>query len=170
MISEDRWNDIMMHLPVHKGDFVYLPAGIVHALKKGSIVYEIQQATDITYRFYDYHRRDQNGNERSLNLEEAIGCVHYELSQEDAHTESTTVNLGNATVTTFIKNDSFCVRRYDICGKQQFSFKEYQLMTCLEGQGTANGIPVSMGESFLCTVDTELELNGNMMLICTSEA
>lgn len=42
--------------PVQKGDFVYLPAGVVHALKKGSIVYEIQQATDITYRFFDYHR------------------------------------------------------------------------------------------------------------------
>ena len=49
-IQEDRWDELIKHLDVHPGDFVYLPAGLLHALKKGSIVYEIQQATDITYR------------------------------------------------------------------------------------------------------------------------
>ncbi|MEI3293162.1 MAG: hypothetical protein V8R63_06805 [Thomasclavelia ramosa] len=41
----------MVHLEVHPDDFVYLPAGLLHALKKGSVVYEIQQATDVTSVF-----------------------------------------------------------------------------------------------------------------------
>ncbi len=69
---------MIKHLSVHTGDFVYLPAGILHALKKGSIVYEIQQSTDVTFRFYDYHRKDKYGNERELHLTQAIDCLSYD--------------------------------------------------------------------------------------------
>ncbi|MCB6567663.1 mannose-6-phosphate isomerase, partial [Desulfovibrio desulfuricans] len=57
-IKEEQWDKLIRHLEVHPDDFVYLPAGLLHALKKGSVVYEIQQATDVTFRFYDYHRKD----------------------------------------------------------------------------------------------------------------
>lgn len=170
LIAQDRWNEIMQHLPVSQGDFVYLPAGMVHAMKKGSIVYEIQQATDVTYRFFDYHRKDKNGNERPLQLEEAISCVHYDLTQAEAHPTPVTQQLPSGTVTTFIQNDSFCVRRYVIRGRQQFAFTHYQLMTCVKGEGTINGIPLSVGESVLITVDETVTLEGDMTLLCTSEA
>ena len=88
---------------------MYLPAGIVHALKKGSIVYEIQQATDVTYRFYDYHRRDAQGHERPLQLEEAIRCVDYSLTQQDAHPAPVIAGDETVRVTTFIRNH--------LCGK-----------------------------------------------------
>lgn len=58
-------------MDVHSGDFVYLPAGLLHALRKGSIVCEIRQVTDITYRFCDYHCKDGYGHERELRMEEA---------------------------------------------------------------------------------------------------
>ena len=80
-INNKNWDNLIRHLDVHTDDFVYLPAGLLHALRKGSIVYEIQQSTDITYRFYDYHRKDTNGNERPLQLKEAIECLSY--NQED---------------------------------------------------------------------------------------
>lgn len=96
MIAAERWDEIMQHLPVQKGDFVYLPAGLVHALKKGSIVYEIQQATEITYRFFDYHRVDSQGRERPLQLEEAIGCVDYTLTQSGAKCPGVTRTLPHA--------------------------------------------------------------------------
>lgn len=169
MIREDHWDEIPKMLPVHRGDFVYLPAGMVHALKKGSIVYEIQQATDITYRFFDYHRKDVQGHERPLQLEEAIGCVDYSLTQADAHPETTTVCRPGAKVTTFVQNDSFCVRRYDIAGDVTFLFAVYQLMTCVHGKGFVNDQPVSVGESFLVTVGTTVRMSGDMCLMCTSE-
>lgn len=65
MINQDKWDDIYKKYPVADGDFVYLPAGCLHAMGKGNVVYEIQQSTDVTYRFYDYHRKDKDGNEKN---------------------------------------------------------------------------------------------------------
>ena len=169
LIAADRWEEIIRELPVRQGDFVYLPAGVVHALKKGSIVYEIQQATDVTYRFYDYHRRDAAGRERPLHLEEAVACIHYDLTQEAAHTVPVTERTDGAEVTTFIRNASFCVRRYVIGGEAVFEFPGYRLMTCVRGEGTADGVPVSVGQSFLVTAGSALRLAGEMTLMCTSE-
>ena len=62
--------------PVADGDFVYLPAGCLHAMGKGNVVYEIQQSTDVTYRFYDYHRKDADGNERQLHVQQSIDVTN----------------------------------------------------------------------------------------------
>ena len=123
MIAQDRWGELVDHLPVKKGDFVYLPAGILHALRKGSIVYEIQQATDITYRFFDYHRKDAQGNERPLHLEKAIACVDYSLSRKDAHPPVEVAMLPSGVMTTFIRKESFCVNRFEIQGTQTLRFQ-----------------------------------------------
>ena len=123
---------------MQKGDFVYLPAGVVHALKKGSIVYEIQQATDITYRFFDYHRVDAQGHERPLQLEEAIGCVDYTLTQSGAKRPGITHTFPHASVTTFVANDSFCVRRYVVFGTETFHFDAYDLR-CGQRYGRRSG-------------------------------
>lgn len=57
------------------GILFILPAGCLHAMGKGNVVYEIQQSTDVTYRFYDYHGKDKDGNERELHLKQAIDCL-----------------------------------------------------------------------------------------------
>lgn len=54
------------------GDYLYVPNGTVHAIRSGSLVYEIQQSTDITYRIYDYKRKGLDGQPRKLNTKEAI--------------------------------------------------------------------------------------------------
>ena len=169
MISRGAWNGIMQHLPVKKGDFVYLPAGIVHALKRGSIVYEIQQATDVTYRFFDYHRRDEQGRERPLQLEQAIRCVDYSLTQADAHPPASEARIGNATVTTLFASDSFCVRRYRFAGRETLPFTHYALMSCVQGEGLVDGQSVRQGMSFLITAKTAVAFDGRMTMMCTCE-
>jgi mannose-6-phosphate isomerase len=61
--------DLVRWITPHAGDFIYNPAGTIHALGRGLIVLEIQQAVDITYRLYDY------GRARELHLEESRGVV-----------------------------------------------------------------------------------------------
>jgi len=169
MIARDAWDALMLHLPVKQGDFVYLPAGIVHALQKGSIVYEIQQATDVTYRFFDYHRKDAQGSERPLQLQQAIRCVDFSLSQADAHPLATRVEMPNAVVTTLINSGSFCVRRYEFTGAITLTFPAYALMTCVAGEGTADGVAVSLGKSFIVTAGSSVPFEGTMQLMCTCE-
>jgi len=59
------------------GDVFYLPAGRVHAIGAGNFVLEIQEASDITYRIYDYNRRDAQGNLRQLHVDESVDAIDY---------------------------------------------------------------------------------------------
>lgn len=60
-----------------KGDVFFIPAGRVHSLGAGNLVLEIQEASDITYRIYDYNRLDTNGQPRQLHIEESIDALDF---------------------------------------------------------------------------------------------
>lgn len=169
MIAQDRWSELVTHLPVRKGDFVYLPAGILHALRKDCIVYEIQQATDVTYRFFDYHRKDQKGEERPLHVEKAIACVDYSLGLKDAHPQPQTQALEAGTAQTLIRNESFWVCRWDIQGEQQLRFSGYQLFTVVAGTGMADDVPLEVGVNFLLPAGDTVCVRGQVTLMTTCE-
>lgn len=61
----------------HAGDVFFLPAGRVHSIGRGNFVLEIQEASDITYRIYDYDRRDAAGNPRQLHVEESVDAIDF---------------------------------------------------------------------------------------------
>ena len=61
----------------HPGDVFFLPAGRVHAIGAGNLLAEIQESSDITYRIYDYDRRDANGKSRELHTEQAKDAIDY---------------------------------------------------------------------------------------------
>lgn len=61
------------------GDVYYLPAGCVHSIGAGNLILEVQQTSEITYRLYDYNRRDKDGNLRELHIEEALEAIDYNL-------------------------------------------------------------------------------------------
>jgi mannose-6-phosphate isomerase len=63
--------------PVAAGDVVSLPAGTVHALCAGVMVYEVQQASDVTFRLYDYGRAGLDGKPRGLHLDEALEVTAF---------------------------------------------------------------------------------------------
>ena len=63
---------------VNKGDYIYIPAGCVHSIGRGCTIMEIQQSSDITYRIYDFDRRDKNGNRRELHTQEAVKAIDFE--------------------------------------------------------------------------------------------
>lgn len=60
------------------GDCIFLPAGIVHAIGAGLVVAEIQQASNTTYRLFDWNRVDKDGNSRDLHIDAALEAIDYE--------------------------------------------------------------------------------------------
>ena len=64
---------------VHPGDVCYIPAGCVHAVGAGILLYEIQQSSDLTYRFYDWGRVDEKGKPRQLHLDKALDVTNLKL-------------------------------------------------------------------------------------------
>lgn len=69
---------ILQTVNVNYGDVAYIPAGQIHALRRGTVVAEIQETSDITYRVYDYHRPDKDGNYRELHVDKAVSVLNYE--------------------------------------------------------------------------------------------
>ena len=63
---------LLRRVKVRAGETYYIPAGMVHAIGAGIVLYEIQQSSDVTYRFYDWERRDKNGNKRELHIQKAV--------------------------------------------------------------------------------------------------
>ncbi|MBQ3146050.1 MAG: class I mannose-6-phosphate isomerase [Clostridia bacterium] len=77
-ITENRIEDVLNFVPVKAGDVFFIPAGMVHALLDGVVVYEIQQSSDITYRLYDWNRVGADGNPRELHIQEALDVIDFD--------------------------------------------------------------------------------------------
>lgn len=69
--------ELLRSLTVSPGDVIYIPAGTVHAIGAGIVVYELQQTSDITYRIYDWNRRDARGRARELHVDRARQVLDY---------------------------------------------------------------------------------------------
>ncbi len=69
--------EILNNEPVQEGDVFFLPAGRVHAIGSGILLAEIQETSDVTYRIYDFDRRDDNGNYRELHTDLALDAIDY---------------------------------------------------------------------------------------------
>ena len=76
-------DEVMEYLDVHypkRGDVFYLPAGKVHTIGAGCLILEIQEASDITYRMYDFNRTDAKGHKRELHIDRSAEVVDYEIN------------------------------------------------------------------------------------------
>ena len=76
-LQDNTFIDCLQKYGVKSGDVFFLPAGCVHAIGAGCFIAEIQQTSDITYRIYDYNRKDANGGRRELHTEWAKDAIDY---------------------------------------------------------------------------------------------
>jgi mannose-6-phosphate isomerase len=70
---------ILNHEKIKKGDVFYIPAGRIHAIGAGIVLAEIQQSSDVTYRIFDWNRKDDAGNYRELHTEEALDAIDFKV-------------------------------------------------------------------------------------------
>lgn len=81
MVENDTITDALSQYEVKEGDCFFIPAGRIHAIGTGCFVTEIQQTSDVTYRIYDFKRKDKNGNYRELHTKEAAECIDYHVEK-----------------------------------------------------------------------------------------
>ena len=72
--------NLLQEVPVSKGDIIFVPAGAVHAIGKGVLLYELQEYSDLTYRLYDYGRLTSAGTPRELHIERSLDVSYYNRS------------------------------------------------------------------------------------------
>lgn len=81
-LEKGRLTDLLYFENIKADDVYFIPAGRVHAIGKGIVVAEIQQTSDLTYRIYDYDRKDKNGNLRELHTDWALDAIDFTYHKE----------------------------------------------------------------------------------------
>ncbi len=73
--------EIIHHEPVYKGKAYHIPPGRIHAIGKGIVLAEIQQASDITYRLFDWNRKEASGKPRELHIDLALDAIDFQIPE-----------------------------------------------------------------------------------------
>jgi mannose-6-phosphate isomerase len=81
-LENGKLTELLKYDEIKVGDVFFIPAGRVHAICKGSMVAEIQQTSDITYRIFDYGRKDDKGNERELHTDLALDAIDFSYLED----------------------------------------------------------------------------------------
>ena len=124
-------------LRVQAGDMINIPPGLVHAGTPGTVLAEIQQNSDITYRLYDYNRTGPDGKPRQLHVENALAVSDCEnrlpktvLSLENA------IKTGANTIIRAIEEEYFSVHKYILNEslKEVSNPEVFSVFTCVEGE------------------------------------
>ena len=135
----------------HPGDVFFLPAGRVHAIGAGNLLAEIQESSDITYRIYDYDRRDAQGNPRELHTEQAKDAIDYTF-HEEYKSAPADPSVADAVIA---ECEHFKVDRLLLDGEMRLSYSEesFTVIMCLEGAASVEfeggSMPVRGGETIL---------------------
>lgn len=81
-IDRGKLTDLLQFDSVAQGDAYFVPAGQVHSIGKGVLLAEIQQISDVTYRIYDFDRKDAKGNKRELHIDWAVDAINYDFRED----------------------------------------------------------------------------------------
>jgi mannose-6-phosphate isomerase len=136
-IADGTAEDALLHVPMSAGDAIFIPAGTMHTIGAGLVLCEIQQLSDITYRVYDYNRRDANGKARELHIDKALAVTKFGAAFPG---KITPVHFASGTV----KKTYFAACRYFATEKWEFtqpvssttSPEHFELLIVLEGAGS----------------------------------
>lgn len=79
LVKNNTIMEVLNHEQVEKDDVFFIPAGRVHTIGKGCLIAEIQQSSDMTYRIYDYNRKDDFGNKRELHVRQALDAIDFQV-------------------------------------------------------------------------------------------
>lgn len=158
-VADNTLTDVLSRQAIASGDVFYLPAGRVHSIGKGSFIVEIQQSSDITYRIYDFDRRDAAGNPRELHTELAREAIDFESSENSRITYAPENNQEVRLVTT----PYFTTSLYTLTARTRCDWSSadsFIILIFLEGRGTlidneTNCLEVHQGETWIVPASTQ---------------
>ena len=140
--------DYIQKIAVHAGDAVFLPAGRVHAAGAGSLLVEIQQNSDTTYRIFDWNRTNPtNGKQRELHVERAIQCIDFEDLQ---------AKLIEAEGELLMSHSMFEVRKWNLHEpRDAVAPSQFAIVCCLTGNLSCANVELAAGQTFVVPAHLE---------------
>ncbi|MCG8449110.1 MAG: class I mannose-6-phosphate isomerase, partial [Pirellulales bacterium] len=148
------------------GDCVFIEAGTVHALGAGLVIAEIQQASDTTFRLFDWNRVDAQGNPRQLHVEQSLAVTDFSRGPVSPQPPQPTETSGRERL---VACDKFVLDRCTWDGVQTIGGdNRFHLLVCLEGTCDVAGETLSLGETCLLPASVgavEVSPQGNAVLL-----
>ena len=134
-IRENTLTDILRRIEVHKGETYFIPAGTIHAIEKGTLICEIQQSSNVTYRVYDYDRRGKDGKPRELHIKKAMDVANLEPVKNSAVLNLSVDIFAGAKARLIVAEPCFTVYELQIEDSARLFVREdsFQTFTLLEG-------------------------------------
>ena len=151
--------DALNFFEVKSGDTFMIKAGTIHAIGKGVRLIEIQQNSDLTFRLYDYLRKDKNGNYRPLHIQEALDVINYRKYQKE---DNNSLILAD--------NKYFHVERKEFDGELELNANKNSFIsfTFLDGEGLVDDIPYRIYDSFFLPYGKKCKIKGKGVVIISS--
>ncbi len=159
MVENNTICDALTDYAVQPGDVFFLPAGRIHSIGAGCFLAEIQETSNITYRIYDFNRKDKNGNTRELHTELAKDAIDYTVLP-DYRTHYTPKQNEPVEIA---KCQHFTTTVYDLTETMTMDYSEldsFVIFICMEGKCSVtddqgNRIEMQAGESVLLPATTQ---------------
>ncbi len=176
MVANHTITEALARYDVSEGDVFFIPAGRIHAIGAGCFVAEIQQTSDVTYRIYDYNRRDANGNLRQLHTREAAESIDYTAQDDYRLHYRPTANVPQS----LIRCPYFTTSVYDLTEPMLIDYADLDsfiiliglkgeaLLTVEDTDAFASQVTLRAGETLLLPATTEfLRIEGQLKMLET---
>ena len=159
-VHDGTFAEVLQTCDIQPGDVFYVPAGRVHGIGAGAFVAEIQQTSDITYRIFDYNRKDKDGKTRELHTAQAVDAINFADVQDDFRTAYDRVQNEPVEV---VACPYFTTSVYDMTEEISCDYSEldsFVIFICVEGScrlidNEKNEISLQAGETVLLPATTQ---------------
>lgn len=152
MVADDTICDALAQYSVKEGDCFFIPAGRIHAIGAGCFLAEIQQTSDVTYRIYDFKRKDKDGNYRQLHTQEASESINYTVLDDYRTHYQPQTNESQL----LVECPYFTTAVYDLTEAMTIDYSEldsFVILIGMKGEGTltidGETVAFSAGETIL---------------------
>ena len=171
LVDAKKWDLVMRNVEIAKDQFYNIPSGTIHAITAGSLVYELQQSCDITYRFYDYDRLE-NGKPRELHIEKSLAVSEFD-NETTPKAQIITID-SNSEIRNLLEGPYFGLANLTSDSNKDLFSKDLGLqdnafiaLTLLVGKAEINGQEFISGESAILLKEDiknlKISPNGNLI-------
>ena len=152
-LAAGRAEEAVSYRRVEAADVVVLPAGTVHALGRGTMVYEVQQASDLTFRLYDYGRPGLDGQPRELHLEQAMEVIDFEAQTPEPRPATPPGPCGEV----LVEAGAFRLTLFGD-GPRLLGSEVFAAVTVVAGAARLGGVELAAGDSALVPAARQVDL------------
>lgn len=166
-LNSGKITELLHFEKVEKGDAFFINPGKVHAIGAGVLLAEIQQTSDLTYRIYDWDRKDGQGNSRELHTDLALEAIDFENKEDFKKNYSREINSSNKIAGCEYFTTNFLPVSTGVIEKNYSGIDSFVIYMCVSGEAEVsvdgNSEDIQTGETILIAAETsKVELSSKV--------